>query len=866
MRLGMPRRLCRLIFGLCVLLCRGVAGQDVAQGLWSEVTVYRDEWGVPHVYADTVRALGFGFGYAQAADHIEPMLFAYRLANGRAAEIMGEAYAASDEFSLRMAHARLAARAWPGVDPVTRDLCEGFALGVNAWLLEHPAEAPPWADGVQPQDILALWHAFLMSFAPMDLPGVWRRPRAFDTGNAWALAPSRTEEGKTLLVINPHQHHDGPFRWYEAHLAVDDYEVSGATLFGLPVLLLGHNAALGWALTPNEADFADVYQERVAHGEEEMKGSRNFGRRPERQMEEALREQFPALLYYAQAQPYYVRTANGLEERYTPSYVLGRGPVFEGENGLFSWRIGGYFEFGGLRQLLEMGRALSLAAFQQALSAGQLPCFHVLAADREGNLGYLYNARAGTRDLPAAYYESGEIKNEAQTTWKIPVPAHWDASAWNALVPMERLPRVENPASGFLQACGNPPQGATEEAELLGGGWPGWFATDADTYRARRVRQLLRSGTRNFRDMQSLLYDTVVPAAEDMGGRLLAIARAQPERVERGHPDLAAALELLRGWNFTAELNVSGMTFYHVWWAMLRTRHAAEFGDDRALYATLLSDNAEAQAIALDAASDAARLMRNEFDRIAVPWGEAHVIRRGARTEGIFGAGTGEPLFVASDLNYSNRKWEASYGYGFAMAVELGATPRAVSMVPFGASENPASRHFSDQLDLMLQRRFKVTRFLREEVLRHAASAQGLRVTLAPQGVDGLITLSAQAPVIASVRSMAEPPAPLPAGLAAQTLYLEVMREPATVPVRVSIGLRLPEAFRPPVSEARVCFQVFEPGLGWRRIPTLADAAARTVQAEYGATGVFVVAGPSAAPVVPGASESSQPAAPSGDS
>jgi acyl-homoserine lactone acylase PvdQ len=852
--------------GLGVLLCRGAVAQDAARGLWSEVTIYRDEWGVPHVYADTVRALGFGFGYAQAADHIEPMLFAYRLANGRAAEIMGEAYAASDEFSLRMAHARLAARAWPGVDPVTRDVCEGFALGVNAWLLDHASEAPPWADGVQPQDILALWHAFLMSFAPFDLPGVWRRPRAFDTGNAWALAPSRTEEGRTLLVINPHQHHDGPFRWYEAHLAVADYDVSGATLFGLPVLLVGHNAALGWALTPNAPDFADVYQERVAQGAEEETSPRNFGRRAERRIEEALREHLPALLYYSQAQPYYVRTPNGLQERYTPSYVLGRGPVFEAENSLFTWRIGGYFEFGGLRQLMEMGRAATVADFEAALAAGQLPCFHVLAADRGGNLAYVYNARAGTRDLPAAYYESGEIKNEAQTTWKIPVPAHWDASAWGTLVPMDRLPRVENPATGYLQACGNPPAGATDEAVVLGGGWPAWFATDADTYRARRVRQLLRSGVRNFRDMQSLLYDTVVPAAEDMGGRLLAIAQAQPERVEQGHPDLAAALELLRGWNFTAELNVPGMTFYHVWWAMLRTRHAAEFGDDRALYATLLSENPEAQAIALEAASDAARLMRNEFDRIAVPWGEAHVIRRGSRTEGIFGAGTGEPLFVASDLNYSNRKWEASYGYGFAMVVELGASPRAVSMVPFGTSEDPSSRHFSDQLDLMLQRRFKVTRFQREEVLRHAATGQGLRVTLAPPGVDGLITVAAQAPLIASARATADPPAPLPAGLRARTLYLEVKREPGTLPVAVSLALRLPETPGGQGPQAGLSLHVHEPGLGWRRVPTLLDPAQGTVQAEYGAAGVFVVAGPAAELVVPGARDAAQPDAAAGDS
>jgi len=91
--------------------------------MWLDATLYRDEWGVPHVYARDPRALAFAFGYAQAEDHLEPMLFAYRVANGRAAEIAGEPYANSDAFSISMGHARLAVAALDVVDPVTRDLC-----------------------------------------------------------------------------------------------------------------------------------------------------------------------------------------------------------------------------------------------------------------------------------------------------------------------------------------------------------------------------------------------------------------------------------------------------------------------------------------------------------------------------------------------------------------------------------------------------------------------------------------------------------------------------------------------------------------------------------------------------------------------
>jgi acyl-homoserine lactone acylase PvdQ len=76
--------------------------------------------GTPHVYAENPRALAFVFGYAQAEDHLEAMLAAYRIANGRAAEVFGESYAASDEFSLKMGHAALARNIYASLDPLTR--------------------------------------------------------------------------------------------------------------------------------------------------------------------------------------------------------------------------------------------------------------------------------------------------------------------------------------------------------------------------------------------------------------------------------------------------------------------------------------------------------------------------------------------------------------------------------------------------------------------------------------------------------------------------------------------------------------------------------------------------------------------------
>ena len=827
---------------LCLLLALAAAGPVAGQAapgappLWADATLYRDGWGVPHIYAENPRAMAFAFGYAQAEDHIEEMLLAYRVANGRAAEVLGESHAASDAFSLKMGHARLARAALAEADPVTIDLCEGFALGVNAWLAEHAGVVPPWAEGVQPPDVLALWHAFLVRMAPLDLPGVERPPHPYPSANAWALSAGRSESGRAVLVLNPHQRHDGAFRWYEAHLVLPDMDMAGCTLFGLPVIVQGHNKALGWALTPNRPDFADVFEEEVTGPERNPKDP---------SLPDFAAEQAMLLEYMSQARPYYVRTEGGLDERYVPALIAKRGPVFERAGTLFSWLIGGYRELGGLRQLFEMARCATLGAFQDTLLMRQIPCFHVVYADREGNIFYLYNANAGDRAIPEEAPE--ELRQRAQMLdWKTPVPASLAGFTWRAAVPAEALPSIVNPESGYVQACGNPPWLATENAPIGPKAAPAWFAADEDTFRAKRVRHMLRAGFRAFRDHHAMLYDTVVPGAIDLAPWLVALAEENQEQVRATHPDMETAIGLLRGWRALAERDSPGMTFFHLWWAMARAAAPPAIGPDRALHEFLLGGTPEARQLALDAAADAARMLRNEYGEIAVPWGEVHRIARGPRYAPIFGAGTGDPLFVASDHVYEDRRWVATYGYGFAMAVQFGEVPEAVSVAPFGASEHPDSPHFDDQLDLLLEKRLKHTRYQRDAVWRYAQRARGLDIMLLPLGVAGAVRLTAPEPVEARLRTSGEPPAALPEDLAAFTLFLAPEWAPAAVPLAAELELHVPETVCAQENLEHLGLYAWREGGTWQPLAQQQmNPGARTFTgfAEY-AGGAYVVAGP----------------------
>lgn len=747
-----PARLRAAIWATALTLAFSATAQppNDPAAMWNETTLYRDSYGVPHIQSASARGMAFAFGYAQAQDHLEPMLMAYRVALGRAAEVGGEPFAESDAFAVKIANAEVAAAAFTTADPITRDLCEGFALGVNAWLLENQHLAPAWAEGVQPKDVLAWWHYLMVASAPFDLPGVYGPPAPLERANAWALAPERTQEGAAILAMAPFQHHTGPYRWYEAHLMVGGVNWAGATLYGVPALMMGHNEHLGWALTPNRADTADFFQEDLS----------GPARNPASiSIPSAIQDVAPLLTFMAAAKPYYVRTASGLVERAVPSHIGARGPIFEGADGrLYSWRNGNFQQFGGLRQLMMMGQATNLESFRAAAAMQQLGNFQILYADKAGELFYAYNARTGNKNAALADNEPRPVN------WAVPQAAARDLWAWQAIIPFQQLPQITNPGSGFLQACGTPPWLATSNSGIDPAAWPGWLIPEQPSYRVFRVNQILSAGKYSFADMRAMHFDTLVPAAVDMVPLLLGMAEARANVVKRSHPDLAAALALLRGWDLQANPESQATAFYTIWWNLMLKRHAAQFQNEAGLYQALLANSEQAQGYALDAAAEAARVMRNDFNAVAVPWGQVHRIHRGNRNEAMPGASAGDSLFYAGNAAFANRQWHANFSYGFAMTVQFTPETRAASIVPFGASESPVSPNFADQMGLFLDRRMKRTHFQHSDVIRNAAVGFGSQVALGAPGVLGFCALSMDRPSAVKMEAIPEPPRPYPGG------------------------------------------------------------------------------------------------------
>src|ERR1051326_868031 len=202
----------------------------------AEPTIYRDTYGVPHIYGKTDADTAFGLMYAQAEDNFWQLEEDYIRVLGRAAEVYGRSELNGDILTRAWESERRSREHYQHASPQLRALCDAFAAGVNRYLETHPQTKPRLLTRWEPWFILMEEHrgpagtgitraererAFpiLSGAAATDLDAP--PPDPDEGSNMWAVGPSRTTTGHAMLLINPHVSFLGGGQRYEAHLHSD---------------------------------------------------------------------------------------------------------------------------------------------------------------------------------------------------------------------------------------------------------------------------------------------------------------------------------------------------------------------------------------------------------------------------------------------------------------------------------------------------------------------------------------------------------------------------------------------------------------------------------------------------------------------
>jgi acyl-homoserine-lactone acylase len=623
-----------------------------------------DTWGVPHIYSQTRTELGHGFGYAQMQSHGDLILRLYGQARGRGAEYWGADYLASDRLTHTMGiPAR--AQAWDAAQtPAMRDYLTAFVAGLNTYATEHPDAISPQYRPVLPvtvTDVLAhLNRAIHFHFVVG--PSV-------AGSNGWAIAPSRSESGHSLLLSNTHLPWGGLFLWYEADLHLPDLNLYGAALVGLPMLAVGFNDHLGWTATVNTHKGWTDYDLDLVEG----------GYRWDETVQPLEREDI--LLK--------VKQADGtLRDEPLTVERSRHGPIIRKDaTSATALRVVGLDRAQILDQLWAMGTARDRPEFETALAQQQLPMFNFLTADRNGEIFYIFNGLVPLRP-------GGDWYDHQR-----PQPGDTAATLWTDYHPYTDLPQVANPANGWLQNTNDPPWTTTIPATLGPENFPAYLAPPDLTgafnlLRTQRSLHLIQSQDRwSLEELAQAKFSTRIELGDRLVDDLIAAAQTDPD------PLLQTAVTILKAWDHHANADSRGMALFAQWWAAMPPNSFAQPWDAAQPLTTPagLADPAAAVATLRDVAQQ----MQRDWGRLDLPWGEFMQFRVGAVVEPGQGAAGALGSFAAIDSvpgAQPGDPWRVVGGDSFIAAVEFSDPVRALVLNPYGNATQADSPHRGDQL------------------------------------------------------------------------------------------------------------------------------------------------------------------------
>lgn len=569
-----------------------VAGELKLAGLNGAVEIVRDKEGVPHIFATVPQDAYFALGFVHAQDRLWQLEMNRRIASGRLAEVLGPNALGTDRFLRTLGVRRNAEAILAGLNRETRLALEAYAQGVNSFLDRHRGPLPPeflltgapkpsaWhpVDSVAWQtmmawDLGANWTQELLrmrlsqrltlerinEFLPpypgdeiiatrdytalyKSLSGVTEQLAAIAKlappsglegmgSNNWVLSGRHTASGRPLLANDPHLALAAPSLWYFAHLSAPGLNVIGATLPGIPCIVLGRTDRIAWGFTNTAPDVQDLYIEQI-NPDNPMQyrgpdGWRNFQRRTE------------------------IIKVRGQADVRLEVLATRHGPVITGALAIAdkapidAKRYAISFAWTALRhndRTVQAGigfnRARDWKDFLEAAKDFGAPQQNIVYADVEGNTGFIAPGIVPVRRA------ENDLKGLA------PAPG-WDARYdWEGSIPFASLPQQFNPPAGRIVSANE---------KIVDAGYPYFLTSEwALPYRARRIHALLDGraahDSESFARMQG---DAVSLAAQELLP-LLRHARPTDERGRR-------AMEMLQDWNGAMTIESTPALIFNAW-------------------------------------------------------------------------------------------------------------------------------------------------------------------------------------------------------------------------------------------------------------------------------------------------------------
>ncbi|MGC8749868.1 penicillin acylase family protein [Hydrotalea sp.] len=688
------------------------------ENMTKQVTIIRDNWGIPHVYGNTDAAAVFGLLYAQCEDDFQRVEMNYIEKLGRMAEVKGESSLYDDLLIRLQIDSTDAKNDYAKAPSWLKQLLDAYADGINFYLFKHPEVKPVLLNEFKP------WYPLLWtdgSIGAIDIGGVTtnelknfygnehlptakiftENEQLTSGSNGFAFAPSKTASGNAILYINPHV--TFYFRPEVQVVSKEGLNAYGAVTWGQFFVYQGFNEHCGWMHTSSYADVADLYAEKVQEQNGKWMYYYNHQWLPIQQKQITI---------------YYLSGGNKIAKTFT-TYFTHHGPVMAKRNHQWIAVKAMNRSMNSLIQSWQRTKANNIEEFKKTMELYSNTSNNTVYADDKGNIAYWHGNFMPRRDT--AY------------NWALPVDGTTAATEWKGLHTLNEIIHVYNPSTGFIQNCNSTPFTVSGSSSPLKQNYPHYMAPDGQNFRGVLAVKLWENATQLTLDkVIKTAYNTHLSAFDIL---IPALLKAY-ELEKNNYPNLEQPIQLLQHWNDNASATSVATTLAIEWGQKLLPeimKNKDEEDDADQVEKTIHFAQKASSVSLLQPMQKVIEQLTQNFGTWQVAWGD---INRYQRLTGNineifddnkpslpvgFAASTWGciPSFVSKTFNGTKKR----YGYNgnsFICAVEFGKTIKAKSLLTGGESGHLSSPHFSDQEAMYTNGVFKDVLFYKDDVLKHA--------------------------------------------------------------------------------------------------------------------------------------------------
>lgn len=750
-------------------------GEVHLKSIHKETTVYFDEFGVPHIYAENAKDAMVALGYVHAQDRLWQMELLRRIVPGRLSEIFGSVALKNDKFFAGLGIEEASQKAIADLDKKSPayQLMMGYLDGINQYMDEGPTPVEFQLLGIKKdkftvQDVYNIFGYMSFSFAMaqktdplltdirnkfgMDYLKDFGLEGEFNTtqiknskrnaqeynaisksigslldqspvapfigSNSWVIAPPKTKNKKVIFANDPHIGFSQPGTWYEAHIETPDFELYGCYLAGAPFPLLGHNREYAYGLTMFENDDVDFYQEENnPENNNQYKTENGFREYEIRKKTIKVKDSSDVVLNIKVSQhgPVMNDLLAGLESNkpVAMSWIYTQQPNHN------------------IEAIYALSHAKSISDFEKGVALIHAPGLNVMYGDAKGNVGWwatgkLYKHKNGVNTNFILNGSNGEDDNLEYLDFS-------------------KNPSAVNPDWNYIYSANNQPSG------IDGFVYPGYYLPED---RAKRITQLLDSKSNwDKNSVGGMINDNTSAVAPEMVKKLLSNLNLKTlSKIEM------EAITVLKSWKGTNNLDDAAPAIYNKWiYLYLKNTFQDELGDEKfkQFLGTHLMKQITARQISFensswwdDITTKDKKETRNEIvtksfvEAITAlekqlgnspsdwKWNKVHTVEyqhpigKLAALRPFFNAG---PFEVSGSNEVINNQFFDFVDDGF-YKVKGGPSSRRVidfsdienswGILPTGQSGNPFSVHYDDQAELYNAGKFRKMKLNKKEIIQ----------------------------------------------------------------------------------------------------------------------------------------------------